>query len=237
MLLAAGRGERMRPLTDSTAKPLLEAGGHALIDYHLHALRAAGVGEVVVNLSWQGERIRSHVGSGARYGLAIAYSDEGPVALEAGGGIHRALPQLGPGAFMVVNGDIWTDYPLASLRLPEGSLAQLVLVANPPQHPAGDFALDPAGRVVPAGPRLTYAGLAAFHPDLFQGCEAGRFPLKPLLDRALAGRRLTGEAWRGRWFDVGTPARLAALDGALRAGEFSHPALATASRGGVTAPR
>jgi MurNAc alpha-1-phosphate uridylyltransferase len=229
MLLAAGRGERMRPLTDATAKPLLEAGGHALIDYHLHALRQAGVGEVVVNLSWQGERIRAHVGSGTRYGLVVAYSDEGPVAFETGGGIHRALSQLGPDPFLVVNGDIWTDYPLAALRLPAGSLAQLVLVANPPQHPAGDFALDAAGRVVAAGARLTYSGLGVFHPGLFDGCEAGRFPLKPLLDQALAGRRLSGEAWRGKWFDVGTPGRLAALDAALRAREFAHPALETAS--------
>jgi len=225
MLLAAGRGERMRPLTDDTAKPLLSVGGHALIDYHLRALGQAGVAQVVVNLSWQAEKIRRHVGEGGRFGLEVHFSEEGPVPLETGGGIHRALPRLGPGAFLVVNADVWTDYPLAGLALPADSLAHLVLVPNPGHHPGGDFPLDRSGRIVAEGARLTYSGLGAFHPELFAGCEPGRFPLKPLLDRALAFGRLSGELWEGRWFDVGTPVRLAALDAALRRGDFAHPVL------------
>lgn len=226
IVLAAGRGERMRPLTDATAKPLLRAGGHALIDYHLHALAAAGVREVVVNLSWQAAALRGHLGDGSRFGLALQFSDEGPVALEVGGGIHRALPWLGPGPFLVVNGDVWTDCPLAALSLPAGSKAHLVLVPNPDHHPRGDFALDAAGRVAGDGPRRTYAGVGLLVPQLFAGCAPGRFPLKPLLDRAAARGELTGEVYDGGWFDVGTPARLAVLDALLARGELSHPSLA-----------
>lgn len=226
MILAAGRGERMRPLTDRTAKPLLRAGGHPLIDYHLHALRHAGVDAIVVNLSWQAARLREHLGDAARFGLRLTLSDEGPVPLETGGGICRALPWLGPGPFIVVNGDTWTDYPLRRLSLPAASLAHLVLVPNPDHHPCGDFALRPDGRIDDTGAMYTYSGLGAFHPDLFEGCDTGRFPLKPLLERAREAGRLSGELWTGRWFDVGTPARLAELDRALREGEFSHPVLA-----------
>jgi len=224
MVLAAGRGERMRPLTDEMPKPLLQVGGRPLIDYHLMALAQAGVREVVVNLSWHGDRLRTHLADGSRYGLSIRFSEEGPVPLETGGGLHRALQWLGPGPFLVVNGDVWTDLSLASLALPPGSFAHLVLVPNPPQHPAGDFWLQPGGRVGAAGERGTYSGIGGFDPALFAGCAPGRFPLKPLLDRAQAQGRLSGEFWRGRWFDVGTPARLEALDEALRAGAIVHPA-------------
>lgn len=225
IVLAAGRGERMRPLTDDRPKPLLEAGGLALIDWHLFALAAAGIREVVVNLAWQGARLREHVGSGERYGLAVTWSDEGAEALETGGGIHRALPWLGPGPFLVVNGDVWTDYPLGRLALPAGALAHLVLVDNPSHHPQGDFSLDAAGRLGRGAPRLTYAGLGAYHPDLFAGCRPGKFPLAPLLDAAIAAGQATGEHHRGAWFDVGTPARLAELDGRLRRRELAHPML------------
>jgi len=228
MLLAAGRGDRMRPLTDSTPKPLLAAGGHRLIDYPLHALARAGVGEVIINLSWHGEMIRAYAGDGGRYGLALHYSEEGPVPLETGGGIHRALAMLGGDAFLLVNGDVWTDLPLESLQLPSGSLAQLVLVANPAHHPDGDFALDADGRIVAGGPRFTYSGIAIIDPGLFAGCEPGRFPLKPLLDRARTAGRLTGTLWTGHWLDIGTPERLAALDRDLRSGRLRHPALAAA---------
>lgn len=224
IVLAAGRGERMRPLTDETPKPLLQVGGRALIDYHLLALAVAGVRDVVVNLSWQAAKLRTHLGDGSRFGLRIRFSEEGPVPLETGGGIHRVLDWLGPGPFLVVNGDVWTDFPLESLVLPEGALAHLVLVPNPPQHPAGDFWLQPDGRIGEGGTRGTYSGLGVYTAELFAGCQPGRFPLKPLLDRALGAGRLTGETWLGRWFDVGTPGRLAALDEALRAGEFAHPA-------------
>ncbi|MCU0975623.1 MAG: nucleotidyltransferase family protein [Steroidobacteraceae bacterium] len=224
IVLAAGRGERMRPLTDDRPKPLLEAGGLALIDWHLHALADAGVREVVVNLAWQGARLREHLGSGERYGLAVTLSDEGPEALETGGGIHRALPWLGPGPFLVVNGDVWTDYPPGRLALPAGSWAHLVLADNPSHHPRGDFSLDPDGRLGRGEPRLTYAGLGAYHPDLFAACSAGKFPLAPLLDAAIVAGKATAEHHRGAWFDVGTPARLAELDGRLRRGELAHPA-------------
>jgi MurNAc alpha-1-phosphate uridylyltransferase len=228
MLLAAGRGERMRPLTDVTPKPLLVAGGHALLDYHLHALARAGVREVVINLSWRGEMIREHAGGGERYGLVLRYSEEGLVPFETGGGIHRALEMLGPGPFLLVNGDVWTDLPLGSLELPSGSLAHLVLVANPEHNRNGDFALDARGRIVSEGPRLTYSGIGVIDPGLFADCEPGRFPLKPLLDRAQAQGRLTGMQWRGSWLDIGTPGRLAALDRDLRSGRLQHPALAAA---------
>lgn len=224
MLLAAGRGERMRPLTDEMPKPLLPVGGRPLIDYHLLALARAGFREGVVNLSWQAARLRAHLGDGSRFGLALHLSEEGPVPLETGGGIHHALDWLGSGPFVVVNGDIWTDFPLQTLSLPDGMLAHLVLVPNPPQHPAGDFWLGPDGHIGDSGERGTYSGIAVFAPALFAGCSPGRFPLKPLLDRAREAGRLSGEFWRGRWFDVGTPERLAALDEALRSGALTHPA-------------
>lgn len=228
IVLAAGRGERMRPLTDSTAKPLLKVGGHALIDYHLRALAAAGVREVIANLSWQSGKLREHLGDGRRFGLSLCFSDEGPVALEAGGGIHRALPWLGPQPFLVVNGDIWTDFPFAALTLPPGALAQLVLVANPDHNPDGDFALGETGQIVQGGARRTYAGIGLYTPELFADCRPGRFPLRPLLDRAAHAGRLTGEAYDGHWFDVGTPARLSRLDRMLARGELTHPALPAA---------
>jgi MurNAc alpha-1-phosphate uridylyltransferase len=224
MLLAAGRGERMRPLTDDTPKPLLQAGGLPLIDYPLRALALAGIREVVVNLSWQAAKLRAHLGDGSRFGLALQFSEEGPVPLETGGGIFHALDRLGPGPFVLVNGDVWTDFPLESLALPADALAHLVLVPNPAQHPAGDFWLQEDGRIGDSGERGTYSGVAVLAPALFAGCSPGRFPLKPLLDRAREAGRLSGEFWRGHWYDVGTPERLAALDGALRSGAVTHPA-------------
>jgi MurNAc alpha-1-phosphate uridylyltransferase len=223
MILAAGRGERMRPHTDEVPKPLLEAGGHALIEYHLHALGRAGVREVVINLAWRGGQIRAALGDGSRYGVRIDYSDEGPEALETGGGIFRALPLLGTAPFLVVNGDVWTDLDPGRLALPAGALAHLVLVPNPGHHPGGDFGLED-GRVTTAAPLLTYAGIGVYDPRLFTGCTPGRFPLKPLLDRALAAGRLTGERYDGLWLDIGTPERLAALDRDLRSGAMRHPA-------------
>ncbi len=212
MVLAAGRGERMRPLTDTTPKPLLPVGGKPLIGYHLEALARAGVRDVVINLSWLGARIREALGSGERYGLRIEYSEEGPTVLETGGGIFKALPLLGPGPFLVVNGDTWTDIDLGRLRLEPEAHAKLVLVPNPPQHPRGDFGLEDGYVVERETDRFTYSGIGVYRPELFEGCSPGKFPLLPLLRRAVAARKLRGELHRGEWNDVGTPERLAALD-------------------------
>jgi MurNAc alpha-1-phosphate uridylyltransferase len=220
MVLAAGRGERLRPLTDSVPKPLVQVGGKPLIAWHLAALARAGIREVVINLSWLGEQLRAALGDGGGFGVTIRYSEEGPVPLETGGGIFRALPLLGAEPFLLVNGDIWTDLPFETLSLAPAALAHLVLVPNPPQHPHGDFGLDPGGIVVNRdSDRFTYCGVGLYRPEFFHGCEPGRFPLLPLLNRAIAARQLHGELYRGRWSDVGTPARLAALNAGLAAVE------------------
>lgn len=217
MVLAAGRGERMRPLTDSEPKPLLRVGGKRLIEYHLERLAAGGFREVVVNTAWLGDMIPAALGSGGQYGLAITYSHERPEALETGGGIFQALPLLGSGPFLLVNGDVWTDVDLGALRRdpPEGSLAHLVLVRNPPQHPRGDFVLDGGAVSEGEGLRHTYSGVGIYRPEFFAGCTPGRFPLLPLLRRAIAQRALSGELHQGRWYDIGTTERLAALDAEL----------------------
>lgn len=227
MILAAGRGERMRPLTEKLPKPMLEVGGHRLIEYHLAALHDHGVREIVINLSWQGNRIREALGDGTALGLSIRYSEEGPEPLGTGGGLFAALPLLGAAPFLVVNGDIWTDFPLRALTLPPESLAHLVLVGNPEHHPGGDFALAPGGRVVDGADTLTFSGISILDPRLFEGCAPGAFALKPLLERARAAGHLTGQRYRGTWRDVGTPARLAALDADLRLGRERHPVLSS----------
>jgi MurNAc alpha-1-phosphate uridylyltransferase len=218
MVLAAGRGERMRPLTDSLPKPLLSVGGRPLIEWHLLALARAGVRHVVINLSWLGHLISAHLGRGERFGLNIEYSDEGPVALETAGGIIQALPRLGGGPFWVVNGDVWSDFNFADLPAPSDADASLVLVPNPPQHPRGDFAMQ-RGWVTEsaASERLTFAGIAVYQPAFFAGCTPGRAPLLPLLRRAIAAQRLRGQRYDGLWFDIGTPRRLQELDARLGA--------------------
>jgi N-acetyl-alpha-D-muramate 1-phosphate uridylyltransferase len=217
MLLAAGRGERMRPITDALPKPLVEVGGRPLIAWHLAALARAGVQEVVINLSWLGEQLRAALGDGSAFGVAITWSDEGPVPLETGGGIFRAAPLLGPGPFLVVNADIWTDIDFAQLELAPEAHAHLVLIPNPPHHPRGDFALED-GRVVNRDSgRLTYSGVGLYRPEFFHDCAPGRFPLLPLLNRAIAARRASGELHRGEWCDVGTVERLNALTARLPA--------------------
>lgn len=222
MVLAAGRGERMRPLTDSQPKPLLRVAGKRLIDYHLERLAAGGFREVIINTAWLGDMIPAALGSGGQYGLAITYSHERPEALETGGGIFQALPLLGSGPFLLVNGDVWTDIDFGALRRepPAGSLAHLVLVRNPPQHPRGDFLLQeeaPGQGLVSEGEGLrhTYSGVGIYRPEFFAGCTPGRFPLLPLLRRAIARRGLSGELHQGRWYDIGTAERLAALDAEL----------------------
>lgn len=217
MILAAGRGERMRPLTDTTPKPLLMAGGKRLIEYHIEALATAGITELVINHAHLGEQIEQALGSGERYGVAIQYSAEGQgQALETGGGIYKALPLLGDEPFLVVNGDVWTDYPFKSLLECEVELAHLVLVDNPPHNNEGDFYLQADGRISSDGsPRLTFSGIGIYHPQLFAGCQPGAFPLAPLLRSAMAAGRVSGEHYRGQWLDIGTPQRLQDLDQAL----------------------
>ena len=216
MILAAGRGERMRPLTDHTPKPMLRAGGKPLIQYHVERLVAAGVTELVINHAHLGQQIMEFLGDGAAFGATIRYSREAE-ALETGGGIFQALPLLGDAPFIVVNADIWTDYPLTRLLSPQmrDVTAHLVLVDNPPQHAAGDFELL-ANQVIPAAAqgsrRLTFSGISVASAALFEGCEAGFFPLLPLWQRAIAAGRVSGEYYGGVWFDVGTPQRLQQLD-------------------------
>ena len=219
MILAAGRGERMRPLTLATPKPLLEAGGAPLIVHHLRGLREAGIVDVVVNLSWLGVQIEAALGDGSRYGVRLHYSDEGPEPLETGGGIFRALPLLGDGPFLVLNGDVWTDFDWSRLRerLAPHDLAHLVLVPNPRHNEKGDFVLEQGRIVETAGERLTFSGVGVYRAELFHGCTDGAFKLAPLLRAAARAGRVSGEVHGGRWLDIGTPERLAQLDSLLRA--------------------
>jgi MurNAc alpha-1-phosphate uridylyltransferase len=222
MILAAGRGERMRPLTDTRPKPLLEVGDKPLIQYHLEALARAGIKNIVINLAWQGELIRSALGSGARFGVQILYSDEPQGALETGGGILAALPLLGPDPFLVLSGDIWSEFPLDSCigRLARADVAHFVLVPNPDFHAQGDFGIE-SGRLLDRAPRHTYANIGVLRPDFFAGRQPGRFALAPLMFEWIRQGRVSGELYRGRWHNLGTPAQLAQLDSQLRARDSS----------------
>lgn len=216
MILAAGFGERMRPLTDHTPKPLLKVLGRPLIEHHIRRLAAAGITELVINVSHLAQQIIDYCGDGARWGVSIVYSKEN-APLETAGGIVQALPLLGETPFLVVNGDVWTDYPLAQLcaaPLQPWETARLVLVASPAQHPLGDFLLE-QDRVQfrsddTAG--YTYSGLGLYSPSFFAGAAPGKLALRPLLDEAIAAQCLGGEFYGGEWEDVGTPQRLAALN-------------------------
>lgn len=224
LIFAAGRGERMRPLTDTTPKPLLAVGGKALIVWHLEKLAALGMHDVVINTSWLAEQFPAALGDGSHWGLRISYSFEGATPLETGGGMLAALPLLGDAPFFLVNGDVWTDYDFARLpREPDG-LAHLVMVDPATHVPQGDFALDADGRLRSEGAsRLTYAGLGVFRPELLrdwreivgraEGVDATppRFKLAPLLSAQMAAGRISGEHFRGRWTDVGTRERLESL--------------------------
>ena len=213
MILAAGKGERLRPLTLHTPKPLVRAAGVPLIEYHIRSLAAAGFRELVINHAWLGQQIEDYLGDGAQFGVSIRYSAEGE-PLETGGGIFRALPLLGDEPFLVVNGDIYCDYPFARLQQPLDGLARLVLVDNPAHHPTGDFSLQ-QGRVrdgAGEGECLTYSGIAVLSPALFAECQPGAFKLAPLLRRAMADNRVSGEHFSGHWIDVGTHERLAEVE-------------------------
>jgi MurNAc alpha-1-phosphate uridylyltransferase len=212
MILAAGRGERLRPMTDTIPKPLLRVRGQPLIERHVVGLAGAGVERIVVNLAWLGSQIREYLGDGARYGVTIVYSEEQPRALETAGGIFRALPHLGPGPFAVVNGDIYTNFPFETLRLAADREAHLILVPNPPQHPRGDFGLEQGLALSAAASQYTFSGIATYRGAFFAGCTDGVFPLKPLLLRSMAAKRCSAELYSGVWEDVGTAERLRALN-------------------------
>ncbi len=218
MILAAGRGERMRPLTATTPKPLLRVRGEPLIERPIRACALAGITHVVINLSWLGSQIREHLGDGARFGVQIQYSEEIPDPLEVAGGIVRALPLLGPNPFVVLNADVYTDYPLTYLGVAGGDDAHLVLVPNPAQHPRGDFGCLDGRALAEASQRFTFSGIAVYRSAFFAGCAEGVRPLKPLLVRAMDAGRCGAEVYSGLWEDVGTPERLAALNRGFDAG-------------------
>lgn len=211
MILAAGRGERLRPRTASTPKALIEAGGTSLIERHLQQLARAGFRECVINLGHLGVQVRDRVGDGSRWNIHIRYSDESDNVLDTGGGIMRALPMLGDAAFAVINADIWTDFNLARLRNTKCDYAHLVMIDNPAHNPEGDFELD-AGRVKSgADKRLTFSGIAVYHPRMFSGSPGGKFPLAPLLTQVMESNCVTGEYFAGFWLDIGTEERLNSL--------------------------
>ncbi len=206
----------MRPLTDTVPKPLLEVGGKALIVHHIEHLAAAGVGDIVINISWLGELIRDRLGDGSRWGVRLHYSEEPPGALETGGGIFRALGLLGEGPFAVVNGDVFTDFDVSRLRLAATDLGCLVMVPNPEHNQCGDFSLRDGRVGIAADDGYTFSGIAMYRASLFDGCRDGVFPLAPLLRDAIAAGCISGVLHTGLWRDVGTPARLAALDDYVR---------------------
>lgn len=212
MILAAGRGERMRPLTDSVPKPLLHVAGKPLIQHHIEALVRAGIVDLVINHAWMGQQIEKALGDGSHFGARIQYSAEGEQALETGGGIFKALPLLCADcvndSFIVVNGDIFTQYDYHGLHLAPDRLVHLVLVSNPEHNTKGDFALDGSDVMVDGPEKLTFSGIGVYRASLFERCHAGRFPLAPLLRSAMQQGKVTGEHFTGLWMDIGTPARL-----------------------------
>jgi len=218
MILAAGRGERMRPLTDHTPKPLLPLAGKPLIVWQIERLAHAGIRDLVINHAHLGRQIEDALGDGARWAVRIRYSAEGEgQALNTGGGILRALPLLDLGPFLVINGDVWSDIDLACLDLAAGDLAHLVMVDNPSHHPRGDFHLADRRLHADGEPRLTFSGIGAYRRELFAGCQPGAFPLAPLLRDAMRAGRVSGEYHPGQWVDVGTPQRLADVEQTLSA--------------------
>lgn len=216
MILAAGRGERMRPLTDHIPKPLLPVLHRPLIEYHIERLAQAGYRELIINTHHLGEQIRAHLGNGDRFNVSIHYSDEQPEALETGGGIFQALPLLGSDIFLVINADIWCNHSLSPPEMTKNQLAHLVLVDNPEHHPGGDFALHGNRVSNESGHRFTFSGIGWYRAALFAGCHAGRFPLPPLLKRAMGRGQVSGEHFTGQWMDIGTPQRLAELESVLK---------------------
>lgn len=233
LIFAAGRGERMRPLTDVTPKPLLPVGGKPLIVWHLQKLAAIGVHYVVINTSHLAEQFPDTLGDGSRWGLRIRYAYEGPTPLETGGGMLNALPLLGPEPFLAISGDIWCEADFTMLPAEPAGLAHLLMVDNPPHHRAGDFALDAQGLLHATGdPKLTFSGIGVFRRELlldWKGVVGATtmppsFKLRQMLQPAMARRAVTGSRHDGGWTDVGTPDRLAELDARLAAGGRLHGA-------------
>jgi MurNAc alpha-1-phosphate uridylyltransferase len=208
MILAAGRGERMGALTVQTPKPLLRVGQHYLIEYAIANLKQAGISEIVINVAYRGEQIQDALGDGSRYGVALLYSPE-PERLETGGGIFQALPLLGDQPFIVLSADVITDYPLAQLPKDLDGLAHLIMVPNPPYHPAGDFGLRGKYIDITSTPKLTFGNVSVLSPSLFANCEPGYFRLGEVLLPAITNQLITGEHYTGLWYNVGTPADLA----------------------------
>lgn len=208
MILAAGRGERMRPLTDNTPKPLLEISGKPLIQYQVEKLVSAGIRDIVINHAIMGDRIENFLGNGQRLGANIVYSAEGDIPLETGGGIFHALPYLGKAPFIAINADIWTDFPYQDLPASPDGLAHLILVNNPDHNPHGDFSLN-SGYVSNQGTaRYTFSGIGVYRQELFRHCKNGVFPLAPIIREAVDRHEVTGEMYQGVWIDIGTPERL-----------------------------
>ncbi len=216
MILAAGRGERLRPLTDTIPKPLLKAGGKPLIAHVIERLARAGFTELVVNLGYLGDKIEQELEDGRAFGVKILYSREPEEALETGGGIFKALPYLSD-PFLAVNADIATDFPFVILPKAISGLAHLVLVPNPAHHPQGDFALT-HGKVGLEGEKFTFSGIGVYRLALFAGCRPGRFPLAPILRQAIAQGQVSGQLYLGFWSDLGTLERLEAFDRRLKKG-------------------
>lgn len=212
MILAAGRGERLRPVTDSVPKSLVEINGQALLERHLRSLARGGVETVVINLGWLGDQVTERIGSGEQFGLNVVYSQEGDNILETGGGIHRALPVLGADPFLVINADIYTDMPLPSAQLGDDDMAHLVCVPVPQDQASGDFAIVD-GRIRNDGePLFTFSGVSIYRPEFFSDCTPGRFSVVPMLRAAADADRIGGSVYSGLWRDVGTPERLAELN-------------------------
>jgi N-acetyl-alpha-D-muramate 1-phosphate uridylyltransferase len=216
MILAAGKGERMLPLSLNTPKPLLQAAGKPLLQYHIEALAAAAFSNIVINTGRLGDQIESRFGRGECFGVTIHYSHEGDDPLGTGGGIRQALPLLGDCPFILVNGDVWTDFNYTDLPDQISGLAHLVLVDNPAHNPGGDFALS-AGQLALTGlPMLTYSGIGVYKPGLFTSADRGLFSLVPLLKQAVQHNMVSGQRHAGRWFDIGTPERLSHLNKLLK---------------------
>lgn len=215
MILAAGHGKRMGDLTNGTPKPLLKIGSSpnskSLIEYHIERLVTAGIKEIVINRAQHADQFEALLGHGEKYGAKITYSDEGDEPLETGGGIYKALPLLNEASFMVINGDIWCDYPLEKLLHDPQGLAHLILVPNPDHHPDGDFALENGRIRLDGSEKHTFSGLAVYRPELFDECQDGSFALAPILRHTISQDLVAGELYEGEWMDIGTPERLKVL--------------------------